>query len=229
MPAIFLEQIELLRERSKQEKSYDLYLDEVSTECLNLQTAWSPSARAKLDSKDRSTYIDMLATLSITPSSSAPKSLDPNFNIFLEMDVDARFEMLRLIKIHRQKEIKAMPSDVLKFISSEDQLSGIVKLAEFMGYEPIKKVKNSDEFIDFYVPKNQSFFSKIRLVDLKSFRKRGYVLVHYFISASPDLPFYLGSFVPYGNSYCESNTNTEGVFFSFYSQSIFLNDFVSLA
>jgi hypothetical protein len=226
VPNIFLDLIESLRKRSDEERGYDLYLDEVATECLSLKTAWLPSLRNQLDSQNRSAYIDMLASL---PSSShaSLRTLDPNFEIFLQMDVDKRFESLKSIKNHRQKELEVMAINFLKFSNITDKLDSVIQLAKFMGYEPTKKIKKSDDFIDFYMPENQSFFSKIRLVDLNALQKRGYVLVHYFISDSPDRPFYLGSFMPYGNSYCESNASTESTLFSFYSQCIFLSDFVS--
>lgn len=227
LPKLFLEKIESLRVRTIQEINYEHYLDEVASEYLVLKTAWLPALREQLNSNYRSAYIDMLAEMS--PICENLRSLDPNFEIFLNMDVNARFEVMRLIKNQSQKEMESVLSEFSfpLFEKPENKLDCMIQLAESMGYELAKKIRKSENSIDFCASKSNSFFSEIRLTDLKSLTKHGHVLVHYFISGLPDKPFYLGSFVPYGNVYSESKNDVKSAVFGFYTQCVFLNDFES--
>ncbi len=220
LPRHYLAAIEATRERAGDERDYQQYLDEVLREYAKLPYPWQPSVRNLLKPEERSTYLDMLASRSGGDSA----SLDPNFNLFVRLDDDARLDWLSRFRALKQKEQGQRATEFGEAASGTLRalVDGIVRIAERHGYYPTRPFKARDESLDLEGRTDQAMRTSLRVVDLPALEKRGYVIVQYYFDELPGKPFGLDTFVPGGHQYAEWNKSPQAVLFSFYVQCRFV-------
>jgi hypothetical protein len=226
LPRQYLAVIESMRVRASDEYDYQYYLDQVLREYLALRYPWQPSIRESMQPDERSSYLDLLASrasLLRTPAA----SLDPNFDLFADLDGERRMELLTKFRGEKQLEADRWAADVGERSASGDLalIDGIVRIAERLGYRPRRAARTRDEAIEFQGTSSQYARASLVLPDLRSLLKRGHVVVQYFFSDfGSTKPFGLDVFVPGGHLYSEWNKTPGAVLFAFYVQCLFLAD-----
>lgn len=212
----YLAAIEATRQRADDERDYEHYLDEVLREYAALPYPWQPSVRNLLKPEERSTYLDLLASRSEWDSA----SLDPNFNLFVRLDDDARLGFLSRFRALKQKELERHAAEFGE--AAGDTLSalvnGIVQIAERHGYYPTRPFKARDESLELEGRTDRATHMLLRVVDLPTLKKRGHLIVQHYFDELPGKPFGLDMFVPGGHQYSDGNKSPQAVLFSFYVQ-----------
>ena len=224
LPMLYFEVIESMRERSQEEHDYHHYLDAVLREYAGMAHPWQSSLRADLGAEDRSEYLDMLAARGDSKNS----SLDPNFDAFVQLDAEVWMDVLKKIRIQKQKESVLHASefaDVVALVpSAKSTVELLLQLAQQQGYRAKRKSKLRDTVLDLESGPDHAVRVTLRLVDLHALKKRGDVVVQYFFDDLPGKPFGLDSFVPGGYIYSEWNKNIEEILFSFLVQCVFVGE-----
>lgn len=222
LPQKFLSDVEATRVRGSGEQDYQFYMDEVLREGSYLACPWLPAARSKLEPCQRSTYLDMLASVAGEPQTS---SLDPNFNAYMKLSDELQIKRLREYRKQKdlEQEVHASSLATLAEYPNSKLINGILQIANDFGYTPVQKLQSRANAVDLRCTVGGSAQLLIRLPDLHALKKHGNVAVQYFFTELPNEPFGLSSFVPGGHLYCSWNMNPKAIFFSFYVNCIFLS------
>lgn len=227
LPVLYLSTIESMRVRPSREHDFQYFLDEITREYVCLKYPWQPKVRSQLKPSERSEYLDMLSSYYSDPS--VPLSLDPNFDIFVRRYRDDDLNLLNRFRDQKQNEQNLNSSQIIKVLevshwNSKDVVETICGIATRLGYQRKTKKNAAPDVLEFLAEDDGKGNIELQVVDLPGIRKHGQVFVQYRLANFPNKPFGLGSFVPGGDEYSESNNSLEAIGFAFYVQCQFLTD-----
>jgi len=208
---MYLHEVENIRPRPAGEKNYQEFLDEVLHESVMLKLPWSPTSRRALAIEQRSQYLEYLALHSVSADNNL--SLDPNYNIFLQLGGHRNFNLKPHVIEKKQDELQ---SSLKKFnILEEGPLQNALEaISEFHGLKRRSASKDEISWIGCWPHLKMT----LRIIDLLATKKWSTVIVGCVFEYLPGKEFGMNDLMAGAEAYINQNKNEIEKIFSFESQ-----------